>query len=146
MRQVLPNLWRGVRSILLVGPMLLQVRLAAQAPPPRLVAFLARDIGLRTEEVGAIGGPTPVTKALPATGRDIALFGIVTVNVSRAFLVARLQDFPQSLRTPTRPRFGLFSAPAVLADVRAEQITSDELQDLRSCRPHPATSSSLRAT
>src|SRR3989441_12505694 len=67
--------------------------------------------------------------------RDVAVFGIITANVSREFFVGRVEDFPTSLRTPTRTRFGIFSDPATAADVAALTVDSRDGAELKHCRP-----------
>ncbi|MGH7676015.1 MAG: hypothetical protein ACREMV_12155, partial [Gemmatimonadales bacterium] len=67
--------------------------------------------------------------------RDVAVFAIITAAVSRDDYVAQVRDFTRWLGAPTRTRFGLFSDPAVAADVDAVTIDSRDVTDLKDCRP-----------
>jgi hypothetical protein len=67
--------------------------------------------------------------------RDVAVFGIITVDVPRAFYVTRLQDFPNSLRAPTRPHFGIFSTPANPTDVADATVAVKDVDDIKQCTP-----------
>ena len=112
---------------------------AAPAPgqgvPPPLVQFLQQTIGLKQDDITAVAGGKPVVHVLSSSdSREIAVFGIVSVAVPRAFYVQRATDFPTSLRTPTRLRFGIFSDPAAPADVAALSVPHDDVQDLAHCR------------
>jgi len=104
-------------------------------PPPPLTQFLQHTIGFTPDQVAAVTRGEPVVKALdPADHREVAVFGIVRVDVPRAFYVRAAADFPTSLRSPSRPRFALFSDPAVAADVATLSLPHDDIQELAHCR------------
>jgi hypothetical protein len=108
----------------------------AQQPPARLTQFLRQSIGLDSAQLIAVEGGKPVVKVLETQNkRDVAVFGIITADVPRAFYVVRMRDFQNSLRAPTRNRFGIFSNPATLADVRDVTIDSEDVADVRRCHP-----------
>ncbi len=71
--------------------------------------------------------------------RDVAVFGVVRIAVSRDVYLRRVQDFRSWLRTPTRTRLGVFSDPAVLADVEALIVSKDDAKDLKKCRAGDCT-------
>lgn len=58
------------------------------------------------------------------------------VNVPRSFFIERQRDLPAALRTPSRRQVQLFSNPAVEADVKAVNFSSDDVKELRACRPN----------
>jgi len=115
--------------------------------------FLVRTIGLKASQLAALSRGDVVGKVLPtADDRDVAVFAAVHVDVPRSFFVERQRDFTHALRTPTRSEVRLFGTPAADSDVQALNITDDDLQTLRDCRPNdcnfklPATDmDSLRA-
>ena len=110
--------------------------LYAQAPPAKLAAFLQKRIGLDSAHVAAIEGAEPVVKILETQNtRDVAVFGIIRVDVPREFYVARLQDFQRSLSAPTRPHFGIFHDPATLADVATATVADQDVPQMKDCRP-----------
>ena len=115
---------------------------AAAAPlpgqtPATLVRFLRQSIGLDSAQLAALERGTPVVKVLDTKNpRDVAVFGIITADVSRQTYVARLQDFPTSLRAPKRAGFGIFSDPATAADVQALVVDQDDVSEVQDCHPN----------
>src|SRR4029077_6224469 len=110
--------------------------LHAQGPPARLTTFLQQRIGVDQTQLAAIERGDAVVKVLETDiKRDVAVFGIITVDVPRAFYVTRLQDFPNSLRARTRPHFGIFSTPASPADVADATVPPHDVDDVKKCKP-----------
>ena len=107
----------------------------AQGLPSSLAAFLREPIGLPANELETVSGGAPVVKALEtADQREIAVFGIVRIDVPRAFYVRLVTAFPSSLRAPSRHAFALFADPATAADVANVTLPHDDVQDLARCR------------
>jgi hypothetical protein len=107
-----------------------------QEAPAQLVRFLRESIRLDSAQLALVERGEAVVKVLDTRDRrDVAVFGIITADVPRSVLVAQLRDFPNSLRTPTRSRFGIFSNPASAADVEAVTISSRDVADMKDCRP-----------
>jgi len=105
-------------------------------PPAALVRFLRESIGLTADQLAAVTRGEAVVKVLDTRERrDIAVFGITTVAVPREAYVARVRDARNWLRTPTRSRFGIFSDPAIPADVQAVMISQRDADDMKDCRP-----------
>ncbi|MGH8721083.1 MAG: hypothetical protein ACREU4_03800, partial [Burkholderiales bacterium] len=101
-----------------------------------LERFLRESIGLDARQLAAVERGEAVVKVLDTEGRrDVAIFGIATAPVARVAYAARARDFQQSLRAPTRARFGIFSAPATAADVAAVTVSSRDVKDMEDCRP-----------
>ena len=112
------------------------VPLYAQGPPARLTSFLQQQIRVNRDQLAAIERGETVVKVLDTENeRDVAVFGIITVDVPRAFYVTRLQDFPNSLRAPTRPHFGIFSTPASPGDVADATVPAKDVDDVKQCTP-----------
>ena len=119
----------------------LGVTLRAQEPPAELATFLRQRIGLDQGQLAAIERGEAVVKVLESPShRDLAVFGIITVAIPRPLYVARVQDFPTSLRAPLRHGFGIFHTPARAEDVAAVTITQQDAADLKKCRPGACTS------
>ncbi|HEV8400298.1 MAG TPA: hypothetical protein VGQ18_10735 [Gemmatimonadales bacterium] len=107
-----------------------------QAPPAQLVTFLRQSIGLDSVQLALIERGEGVVKVLETKDRrDVALFGIITTAVARDAYVARALDFRNSLRSPSRTHFGIFSDPATAADVAAVTISMRDVEDMKDCRP-----------
>ena len=111
--------------------------LPGQQTPAPLLRFLRQSIGLDTTQVAAVERGEAVVKVLDTKNqRDVAVFGIVTADVPRQRYLAHLQDFPNSLRAPTRTRFGIFSDPATAADVQDLVVDPQDVPEVRDCRPN----------
>ena len=107
-----------------------------QEPSPGLAKFLGGTIGLDAAQLAMVERGEPVVKVLETQNkRDVAVFGIVAADASRESYVKRLRDFPNFLRTPVRTGVGLFSNPAVPADVQAFRLDERDADDLRACQP-----------
>src|SRR5467141_4842918 len=114
-------------------PLLLLLQTTA---PARLTEFLQRSIGFDARELAAVERGEPVVKVLETRDRrDVALFGIITSALGREPYLRALRDFPTSLRTPNRTQLGIFSSPAVEADVAAVTINSRDVAEMKSCKP-----------
>jgi len=111
--------------------------LPGQQTPAPLLRFLRQSIGLDTAQVAVLERGEAVVKVLDTKNqRDVAVFGIITVDVPRAAYIGHLQDFQSSLRTPTRTRFGIFSDPATAADVQALVVDPDDVSEVKDCHPN----------
>ena len=105
-------------------------------PPAALVRFLRESIALTADQLAAVTRGEAVVKVLDTRERrDIAVFGITTLAVAREAYVARVRDARRWLRTPTRSRFGIFSDPAIPADVQAVTITQRDADEMKRCNP-----------
>ena len=106
----------------------------AQGLPPRLTEFLRQTIALDRRGMGAVTDGSPVAKVLASSDdREIALFGIVRIDVPRSFYIRFAATFPSSLRDPSRLGFGLFSDPPAASDVARLSLPHDDVQDLAHC-------------
>jgi hypothetical protein len=104
--------------------------------PSSLRQFLADSIGLSQGQLRAVGQGAPAAKALkPSDHREVAVFGIIRIDVPRTFYVRAATDFPTSLRMPSRLEVGLFSDPPRKADIAALSIPHADVHDLAQCRP-----------
>ncbi|HJU91162.1 MAG TPA: hypothetical protein VJ672_17375 [Gemmatimonadaceae bacterium] len=101
-----------------------------------LATFLRSDIALSTAQLDAAARGEAVVKVLETNNqRDVAVFGLVTVDVPRQAFVRRLRDFRTSLRSPTRTKLGFFGDPPSLTDVRDITVDDDAVAELRKCKP-----------
>lgn len=109
----------------------------AQARWRTLEDFLARGIGFTASENAALTRGETVPRILPtADTRDVAVFGVVRIDVPRSFFMDRQRDLPRALRTPSRTEAQLFSDPAVAGDLEGFDLSDDELKELRKCKPN----------
>jgi hypothetical protein len=119
-----------------VAMALTPVRATAQGLPPSLASFLRQAIQLNEHELNASADGEAVAKLLPdSDSREIAVFGMVQVDVPRPFYVGLASAFPSSLRTPMRTRLAVFSDPVADSDVAGFSLSPDDIRDLVQCRP-----------
>src|SRR5262245_50820881 len=124
---------RMLGSLLILGAL---TQAMAQGPSPGLLSFLQQQIGLDANQMAAASRGDVVVKVLDSPEqRDIALFGIVGIKESRQAYAEKQRDFPTSLRTPTRTRFGIFHDPGVPEDVAAFMVTEQDMKELKDCKP-----------
>lgn len=122
--------------ILLGATSLAPGSVGAQRAGAELERFLRDDIALTPAQVAAAMKGDAVVKVVETGApRDVAVFGIVAVNVPRADVVRQLRAFPRSLRTPSRTKLGTFADPPTLADVAAVTVDDEAMDELRKCRP-----------
>lgn len=113
-----------------------QAQAPAPEPPTTLVQFLRESIGLTGEQLAAAMRDEAVVKVLDTRERrDIAVFGITALAISREAYVARMRDLPTWLRTGTRRQFGIFTNPAVIADVQAASLSQRDVEEMKNCKP-----------
>jgi hypothetical protein len=116
--------------------LLLVLQAAAPQRPAQLTRFLEQSIGLDTAQLAAVERGEPVVKVLETRDRrDVAVFGIITAPVARDVYERRIRDFPNSLRTPSRTKLGIFSNPATAEDVAAVTINSRDVAEMKDCKP-----------
>lgn len=103
-------------------------------------AALRHGVRLDTSEATAVERGEAIVHVLSTQDqRDVAVFGVVRLTVARDVYLRRVHDFQSWLRTPTRSRLGVFSDPAVLADVDGVVVSRNDAKDLRDCRPGDCT-------
>ena len=109
---------------------------SAQQPSSELTQFLRQSIGLDAGQLALVERGDPVVKVLDTRNtRDVAIFGIITTNGSRESYARHLGDFRQSLRTPGRTRFGIFSTPVNATDVQSLTFDREDASDVKTCQP-----------
>ncbi len=125
---------KSILGVALIGAVVV-VPVQAQAPA-QLVGFLRQGIGLDSAQLALVERGEGVVKVLDTKDRrDVALFGIITSPASRDAYLGQVRDFRNSLRTPTRTHFGIFSDPASAADVEAVTVSMRDVEDMKDCRP-----------
>lgn len=113
-----------------------QVQAGARVPDGEPARFLQQFIGLNAGQIEEARSGKVVTKVLESKEKDeVALFGIVTIDVGRDDFVAKVRDLPNYLRTPGRASFGLFSSPATPADVASFVAEQSDLDAIKECKP-----------
>ena len=130
-----------VRRAGLLCTMLICARSVAAAQGPATIAVLQRHaVRIDAAESELVDRGEVMVRLLPASDhRDVAVLGVVRINVSRDVYLRGVLNFRTWLRTPTRTRLGIFSDPTVPSDVSDLIVTSEDASDLRKCRPGSCT-------
>ena len=106
---------------------------SAQNADPGLGQYLAR-MGISAKEHEAAARGRAVAKLLPTTdNRDVAVIGIIGVNVLRSAAVAHVLDIERFLAA-SGTRAHRFATPPSPDDVREAAFANDEYRGLRHCR------------
>ncbi|HTE45366.1 MAG TPA: hypothetical protein VK636_09005 [Gemmatimonadaceae bacterium] len=127
---------RSALSIIALSCFVAHASARAQQPPPQLSAFLDQTVGLSAKQLASLEQGQPVTKVLrTAIDRDVAVAGIITVDVPRAWFVEHFMTVDRPLRSPTRSLSGVFSTPATASDVGNLALSKNDVKDLKACRP-----------
>ena len=107
--------------------------LAQNAAPP-LDEYLRDTIGLNADQIANAQKGEAVVKLLHTdVNRDVTVFGIVGMHVTRDAYLARLHDV-QSLIAARSQHFGIFSDPVTPADMQNFALDPSEWKDLKGCR------------
>jgi hypothetical protein len=108
----------------------------AQALSAGLAEFLRAASGLDSAHIMAVSnGDAVVTVLDTEPPREIAVFGITAVALTRDEYLLQVLGFGDSTRPPTRHRFGVFGNPPSLDDVRDLTVSQRDVEELETCRP-----------
>ena len=110
----------------------LQIVLAAPVDP---FWFFGPSVVLDAGERQRIENGDAVAKVVPASGRDLVIFGAVRVRVGGDRLVAWVRDIAALKRSPFVLEIGRFGDPPGLEDLARLTLDDDDLREFRSCRP-----------
>ena len=134
-------MWSPVGA-LRVGALLLLTSAELGAQVSSVAAALQRHgVQFDSSELAAVERGEVVVRTLPTREmRDVAVLGIVRVTVARHVYLRRVQDFRTWLRSPTRVRLGIFGDPAAPGDVAELQVSRQDVNELRKCRPGSCSS------
>ncbi|MEO6779067.1 MAG: hypothetical protein ABI194_06380 [Gemmatimonadaceae bacterium] len=106
----------------------------AQSAVPALGDYVRSTAQLSTGQIDDARNGRVVTKFLRTElGRDVAVFGMVGIHVTRAAYIAHLRNV-KSLISTRAQRFGIIGDPATSADLRGMAMAPSEWPALESCR------------
>lgn len=109
--------------------------LTVQDPGMDLTTFLDERLGLSDNEVSQVRAGEVVTRKLEAVSdREVALVGVVRVDVSRDLFLESFMDIESFLIGESVRRAGKFGSPPVVADLAALGLADEDIQALRDCR------------
>src|SRR4029077_18304391 len=94
------------------------------------------EIGLSQDQIAAIRNGQPVTKNLMSrTSAEVFLFGAVYVHATPESYLQFARDFERLRKLPNYLALGVFSNPPQPSDLKDFSLDSDDIQDLKNCKP-----------
>jgi hypothetical protein len=112
----------------------------ARSIPDELNSFLLKQIGLNKKEISSIPVGKTIVKALRTKRREeIAIFGIVEMNVPPEYFLQRFRNILEFESGNGILRNGVFSNPPQLSDVSNLTWENDDLEKIRKCSPKDCT-------
>jgi len=108
--------------------------LPGQHTEPPIERYIQDSLGVTPRELDGVRRGSVLSKILPtANPRDVTVFGMVELPVSRAAFAPRMGDARRiiALRSPT---YEIFDEPPTAANVQRIAIDPSEFRDLQSCR------------
>jgi hypothetical protein len=120
----------------------LLVLIAAAAMPgssqsnPDLRTFFRQNIGLSQDQIAAIRSGEAVAKTLLSrTPAEILLFGAIYIHAAPETYFQFARNFDRLRKVPGYLALGVFTDPPQLSDLQGFVLDSDDIQDLKSCKP-----------
>jgi len=118
---------------------ILLVLLAASAYPQsadKLQTFFRQNIGLKDAEIAAIDQGKAVAKVLESPKpSQVFVFGAVFIKAQPSAYVQLATDLDKLKSFPNYLVIQRFSTPPVLSDLNGFGIDTDDLDDLKDCKP-----------
>jgi hypothetical protein len=108
----------------------------AAGPSQDVARILREHIGFSDSDFEKMSSGESITRLLE-TGRndEVAVFGVIWIDVPIAFFLERYQDIESFESGPKVEAIGKLSNPARLADFDRFALTSDDIKDIKKCRP-----------
>jgi hypothetical protein len=129
----------GIVAFLTVVTSVFSITLS-RAIPNELNSFLLKQIGLSKTEINSIPEGRTIVKALRTKRREeIAIFGIVEMNVPPEYFLQRFRNILEFESGDGILRNGVFSDPPQLSDVSNLTWENDDLEKIRTCSPDDCT-------
>ena len=134
------NKARMFRSFLFIATLLVPMAATPQAGSPQanpdLETYFRQYIGLSQDQIDSIRSGHPVTKTLPSrTPAEIFLFGAVYIHAAPESYVKFAHDYDRLRKLPNYLALGVFSNPPQLSDLKGFSFESNDIRDLKSCKP-----------
>lgn len=123
------KLW--VTILFLMAPV---CRINAQEIPEELAKFLKDRIALTDKELLNVDRGEAIAKVLRSEGQEVAVFGIVRVNVPEHFFLERFRDIESFKKGTSVPFVKKFSNPPRIEDLDQLTVDKEDFASLKNCR------------
>jgi len=101
-----------------------------------LLNYLQQDAKLSQDQIAALGKGQAVAKNLESRKADeVFLFGVIYVNATPENYVKVAYDFDRLRKLPNYLALERFSTPPQLSDLKGFALDSQDIKDLRDCKP-----------
>lgn len=128
--------WAALFAGLLLGRSLPGLGQAERPLPAQVAAIIANYGGLPSKELTEVDRGQAVVVTVSSTDHnEVALLGLVAVDVPRAFYLARAGELPAYLSGTGRFAVGVFHDPATAADQSTLTLDMSDIGALQKCRP-----------
>ena len=108
--------------------------LLAQRSEPGIERYVQDSLGVTPRELDDVRRGSVLSKILPtANPRDVTVFGMVQLPISRAAFAPRMGD-PRRIIALRSPTYEIFDEPPTAANVQRVAVDASEFRDLQSCR------------
>ncbi len=108
---------------------------SAQTLPAELRGFLEHYGAANDSELRRLQAGQPVAKLLETTERrEVAVFGMIQINVPAEFFVEQFRDIVRFKESPMVPQIGKFSDPPRPEDLGRLTMEESDLEALTHCR------------
>jgi len=124
------------RAAVLVGFALGGAASSRAQSSPSLQTYFKEEIGLTDEQIATIRSGQAFSKNLKSREADeIFVFGAVYVNAKPESYLKFARDFKRLRTVPGFLAIEEFSDPPVLSDVKGLTLDSEDLKELKECKP-----------
>ena len=101
-----------------------------------LFSYLKQDVKLTQDQIDAVGKGEAVAKNLESRIPDeVILFGVIYVNATPESYVKAAYDFDRLRKLPNYLALEKFSSPPQLSDLKGFALDSQDIKDLKDCKP-----------
>jgi len=101
-----------------------------------LANYLQQDVKLSQDQIADLHRGEAVSKTLDSRIPDeVFLFGVVYINATPESYVKEAYDFDRLRKLPNYLALEKFSSPAQLSDLKGFALDSQDIKDLKDCKP-----------
>ncbi len=120
-------------AILVLFPM--QTSFAWQEQPQEPELFLKKHLAFSHDQILQVRHGATVAKMLEPEGNEVAVAGVVRMNVPEEFFIAKVRDIERHKKVEAVLQVKKFSDPVQPDDLRDLALLPQEVADLKDCRP-----------
>jgi len=129
-----------VRNLLVAAALMVLIARSTTPCPAQtnaeLLNYLQQDIKLSQDQIAALHkGEAPAKQLESRSPDEVFLFGVVYVNATPESYVKLAYDFDRLRKMPDYLAIEKFSNPPQLSDLKGFDLDSQDIKDLKGCKP-----------